>query len=285
MTWRAPGGNAAGPYGRDDYAWRDRPRRPPARQAAGRGRGKRRSRARRLLKGLAVTVVTVVVVIALGIGVLWAATPSAGDATRIAADQARQHGIAYPGPAVPATFSNALIATEDHRYLSEQGVDPVAVIRLISSKITGDASNSGGATLEQQLAKMLYTPGRSGVAAEVKQVVMAYKLDGAYNKNQILDLYAEVAYYGHGYYGLEAASCGYFGRPASGLTPLQGAMLAGAVNAPTYDDPINYPRQAAARLTHVIDRMIQVGDLTAEQGKQLLNSSLGIVPRDQAGCS
>ena len=61
---------------------------------------------------------------------------------------------------------------------------------------------------------MLYTPGQAGLTAELKQVALAFKLNLAYTKQQILDLYAEVAYYGHGYYGLEQASCGYFGHPA-----------------------------------------------------------------------
>ena len=295
MAWRAQGR----PYGPDDDPWRGRASRPdpywadpyqnpyqegPYRQDPYRAGRRRPARGRRVLRRLSSTVVTLGVIGAFGIGILWTATPSASEATSIAAEQAAGHGIAYPGPPVPATFSNALIATEDHRYFSEQGVDPVAVVRLIASKITGNTRDQGGATLEQQLAKMLYTPGRSGVIPEIKQVVMAYKLDAAYSKTQILELYAEVAYYGHGYYGLEAASCGYFGHPAADLTPLQGAMLAGAVNAPTYDDPISYPRQAYARLTHVVDRMVQVGDITPEQGKQMLNSSLGVVPRDQAGC-
>lgn len=271
MAWRVP----EGPYGPEGY---------PARAPYRRPRGRRPGRGRRVLGRVVGTAVSLAVVGALGFGVLWTATPSVGDATQIAANEAAQHGITYPGPPVPATYSNALIATEDHRYYSEQGVDPVAVVRLIASKITGDTIDQGGATLEQQLAKMLYTPGQSGISPEIKQVVLAYKLDAAYSKAQILNLYAEVAYFGHGYYGLEQASCGYFGHPAADLTPLQGAMLAGAVNAPTYDDPISYPRQAYARLTHVVDRMIQVGDITAEQGKQMLNSSLGVVPRSEAGC-
>jgi membrane carboxypeptidase/penicillin-binding protein len=61
-------------------------------------------------------------------------------------------------------------------------------------------------------------------------------------------------------------------------------MLAGVVNAPSIDDPINYPANARARLTHVIDRMVAVGYLTREQGAQALSAGLGIVPRDQAGC-
>jgi penicillin-binding protein 1A len=245
---------------------------------------RRRRRGRRILKRFAITVLTLVVIAALGIGALWVLTPSASEASQLARQQAQQHGVAYPGPQAPATFSNALIATEDHRFYTEQGVDPFAVLRLIESKVTGNTSDQGGATLEQQLAKLLYTPSESGVSAEVKQVVLAYKLDGTYSKNQILDLYAEVAYYGHGYYGLEAASCGYFGHPAADLTPVQGAMLAGAVNAPSIDDPIDYPQQAYARLTHVVDRMVAVGDLTQAQGKQMLNSSLGVVPRSEADC-
>jgi membrane peptidoglycan carboxypeptidase len=259
-------GSAGGPYG--PYA--------PA--------PRRRRRGRRILKRLAFTVVALAIVLALGVGSLWVLTPSASEATQIARDQAREHGIAYPGPQVPPNFARALVATEDHRFYSEQGIDPFAVVRLITSKVTGNASNAGGATLEQQLAKMLYTPGRSGVKAETEQVVMAYKLDNAYSKNEILNLYAEVAYYGHGYYGLQAASCGYFGHPAERLTPVQGAMLAGAVNAPSVDDPIDNPRQAYARLTHVVGRMVAVGYITQEQGKQMLNSSLGIVSRSQAGC-
>lgn len=279
-----PPGRAAGP---DDYSWQDRRGWPgPATgQPPGRWQAPRRARrGRRFLKRLVVTVFALLIVVAFGIAALWLATPSASDATQIAARQARQHGIAYPGPPAPAVFSNALIATEDHRFYVERGIDPFAVARLIDSKITGNARDAGGASLEQQLAKMLYTPGESGVTPEVKQVVMAFKLDGTYSKKQILDLYAEVAYYGHGYYGLEAASCGYFGHPAASLTPVQGAMLAGVVNAPTTDDPVSNPRQAYARLAHVVGRMVAVGDITPGQGKKMLNSSLGLVPRSAAGC-
>jgi len=89
----------------------------------------------------------------------------------------------------------------------------------------------------------------------------------------------------HGYYGLQAASCGYFGRPPSELTVNQGAMLAGVVNAPSIDDPVNDPMNARARLAHVIARMVAVGYLTPAQGTRELTAPLGIVPRDQAGCS
>jgi penicillin-binding protein 1A len=241
------------------------------------------SRKRRYLKRAAITLATLVALFVLAAGALLLATPSAGEATQLAARVAAQHGITYPGPAVPANFARPLVATEDHRFYSEPGIDPLAVGRVIQGKITG-STDQGGATIEQQLAKMLYTPGRSGLTAELKQVVLAFKLNYTYSKAEILRLYAEVAYYGHGYYGLEAASCGYFGHPASQLTVVQGAMLAGVVNAPSIDDPINDPVNARARLTHVIDRMMAVGYLTPAQGSKVLAAPLGIVPRDQAGC-
>ncbi len=208
-------------------------------------------------------------------GALWLVTPSASEATSLARQQALDRGIAYPGPAVAANFTRPLIATEDHRFASEPGVDPLAVARVAWSKVTG-GSDQGGATIEQQLAKLLYTPTEAGLAAEVKQVVLAVKLYLSYSKSQILNLYAEAAYYGHGYYGLEAASCGYFGHPAKDLTVTQGAMLAGVVNAPSVDDPINDPVNARARFEHVIARMVAVGDLSNAQAQRALDAPLGL---------
>jgi membrane peptidoglycan carboxypeptidase len=247
------------------------------------GPPKPRSRKRRYLKRAAITLAILVAIFVVGAGSLLLLTPSASEATRLAAQEAAQHGIAYPGPPVPANFARPLVATEDHRYYSEPGIDPLAVGRVIEGKLTG-RPDQGGATIEQQLAKLLYTPGQSGTMAELKQVALAFKLNYTYSKAEILRLYAEVAYYGHGYYGLEAASCGYFGHPASQLTVVQGAMLAGVVNAPSIDDPISDPVNARARLTHVIDRMVAVGYLTPAQGATELSTPLGIVPRSQAGC-
>jgi len=240
-------------------------------------------RPRRFLKRAAITLAALVVAAAVLVAALWLATPSASEATALAAAQARQHGIAYPGPPAPANFVRPLVATEDHRFYGEPGVDLLAVGRVAEAKLTG-GSDQGGATIEQQLAKLLYTPAQTGFNAELKQVVLAFKLNLTYSKQQVLDLYAEVAYYGHGFYGLERASCGYFGYPASKLTVTQGAMLAGVVNAPSVDDPISDPDNARARLEHVIARMVAVGYLTRAQGQQALAAPLGLTDGASAGC-
>jgi membrane peptidoglycan carboxypeptidase len=247
------------------------------------GQRPRPTRGRRYLKRAAISLAAVIVVVALASGVLWLETPSADEATQLAEAQAEQHGTPYPGPDVPENFARPLIATEDHRFYSEPGVDLLAVGRVVEAKVT-NGSDQGGATIEQQLAKLLYTPTETGFDAKVKQVVLAVKLNFTYSKQQILDLYAEVAYYGHGFYGLEQASCGYFGRQAKDLTVIQGAMLAGVVNAPSVDDPINDPGNARARLEHVIARMVAVGYLTAAQGQQVLGTPLGLTVDGSSTC-
>ncbi len=235
-------------------------------------RGRKRFR---LALRLGKILLAVVVVLAAAVGLLFVVTPSASQATTLAAAQAREHHIAYPGPPVPPYFAHALVATEDHRFYSDPGVDPLALIRVAFSWITGH-TDGGGSTIDQQLAKNLYTSGHSSFPQIVEQVAMAMKLNETYSRPEILRLYAEVAYYGHGYYGLAAASCGYFGRPAAGLSLVQAAMLAGVVNDPTYDDPLAYPAQARARLVHVLGRMAAVGYLTTAQETAALKAPLGL---------
>jgi len=235
-------------------------------------RARRRSR---IAVRMAKILFAVVLVVAAAVGLLFALTPSAGQATALARAQAQDRHIAYPGPAVPPYFAQALIATEDHRFNTDPGVDPVALGRVAINWILG-RQDQGGSTIDQQLAKNLYTGGHSGFTEDLEQLALAVKLNQAYSRAQILRMYAEVAYYGHGYYGLDAASCGYFGRPPDRLTVVQAAMLAGVVNAPTYDDPLVYPGQARTRLVHVIGRMAAVGYLTRAQETAALNAPLGL---------
>ena len=102
---------------------------------------------------------------------------------------------------MPQYFAEALVATEDHRFYTDPGVDPLALVRVTASWLTGH-TDGGGSTLDQQLAKNLYTSGSSSFPQIVEQVVVAVKLDQAYSRAELLRLYAEIAYYGHGYYGL-----------------------------------------------------------------------------------
>ncbi len=255
--------------GRPDTGEADEPGYQPTRPLP------RRSWRRRLAWAVVKILAAIIALVLVATTLLYLCTPSAGQATSLAAAQASEHHIAYPGPPVPQNFAEALVATEDHRFYTDPGLDPLALFRVAASWLTGH-TDGGGSTIDQQLAKNLYTSGNSSFPQIVEQVVLAVKLNHAYSRAEILRLYAEIAYYGHGYYGLQAASCGYFGVPPAQLSVVQAAMLAGAVNAPTYDDPLVYPARARARLVHVIDRMAAVGYLTAAQQRAALSAPLGL---------
>ncbi len=158
-------------------------------------------------------------------------------------------------------------ATEDHRFYSEPGIDPAAVGRVILGRFT-KGPDQGGATLYQQLARMLYVGGQSGMLAEAEQILLGIKLDLNYSKAHILRMYAAVAYFGHGYYGLAAASCGYFAEQPAGLSWGQAAMLAGLVQAPSADDPFSHFANARASEAHVLVRLIAMRQLTPAQATQ-----------------
>ena len=206
----------------------------------------------------------------LGGAALLLAAPKVAEAPAIVARFAQRHHeipVLHPGH----RFTEALIATEDHRFDApyDIGVDPVALLRVILSAIVPNGRDGGGSSIDQQLAKMLFTPGQSGqLAADLKQVVLAVDLHFAYSRPAILRMYAAMAYFGSGYYGVESASEGYFGHPSAELTWAQAAMLAGLANAPSADDPRTHPAQAAARRAHVFARLVAVGDLTPEQAAQ-----------------
>src|SRR5215471_12753879 len=182
----------------------------------------------RWLRRFLIVVMTFALVATVTFATLLLVTPSVSNAPALARSFDLAHHAVYPGPPVPARFAAALVSTEDHRFYSE---------RVIRGRITGQP-DQGGATLYQQLAKMLYTSGRSGMPVEVEQMVLGIKLHLSYSRAEILRLYADIAYFGHGYYGLAAASCGYFGVTPAGLSWPQAALLAGLVQAPSADNPI-----------------------------------------------
>jgi membrane peptidoglycan carboxypeptidase len=235
-----------------------------------------RRRRRRVLRRLISAVVAVVVLGALLLAAGWVLTPSVGDAAdRVAAQLAAHDAPALSGQ-VPARLATSLIATEDSRFLGNPGVDPLGMIREPLGVVTG--RDEGGATLEQQLAKNLYEQGSDSLLAKSAEVVLALKLDRAWTKQQILRMYVDDGYYGHGLYGLTEAARGYFGVRPSQLTWAQASLLAGLFQAPSAYDPLAHPDAARARQAHVLDRLVATGALTRAQADAVARESWGLLP-------
>jgi membrane peptidoglycan carboxypeptidase len=226
---------------------------------------------------------TLLLACALTFGLLLLIAPSTGNAPQLARAIDQQHGAPYPGVVVPYKFATALEATEDHRFASEPGIDPFAVARVSYSYLSGQG-DQGGATLYQQLAKMLHTPERTGLTAEIEQVALAVKLKYGYSEAEILRLYADVAYFGHGFYGLEDASCGYFGVRPEGMSWPQAALLAGLVQGPSTDDPIDHPAAGLAREQHVIGRLVTIGAISEAEARVYLAVPLASLLSHAGSC-
>ena len=255
----------------------DTPEQPPAQIRPPR-------RLRRRLRRILVVMLALALVVVLAFIALLLITPSVSNAPDLAQGFDQAHHAVYPGPPVPVRFAESLVATEDHRFYSEPGVDPYAIARVIGGRVTGQP-DQGGATLYQQLAKMLYTPGRSGVTVEVEQIMLGIKLYLSYPRAEILRMYADVAYFGHGYYGLAAASCGYFGVTPAGLSWPQAALLAGLVQAPSTDSPVAHYAVARAREAHVLGRLAATGKLTQAQASRAYGQPLHLVGGPGTGCA
>jgi membrane peptidoglycan carboxypeptidase len=251
-------------------------------QAAGSPPWRHRRLARVLLR-TAQTVIVVAIVGAAAFGMLLLLTPSVSNARQLAMRMNREHHAVYPGPPVPARFASSLEATEDHRFNSEPGLDPIALGRFVLGEVTGNG-DQGGATLYAQLAKLLYTPGDSSIKAQAEQAALAVKLRYSYGPAEVLRLYAAVVYFGHSYYGLQAASCGYYGVQPSQMSWPQAALLAGLVYGPTVDDPIDHPAKALAREQHVMARLVAVGTLTEAQASAYLRIPVSSLVANAGGC-
>ncbi len=211
-------------------------------------------------------------------------TPPVGNAPALAHALDDAHHAVFPGPPVPERFAAALVATEDHRFYSEAGIDPLAIARVGAGSLLGKP-DQGGATLYQQLAKILYVPGHAGVLGTAEQVLLGVKLALSYPRAQILQMYADVAYFGHGYYGLAAASCGYFAVAPAALTWSQAALLAGLLQAPSADDPLMHMTLARARQAHVLDRLAATGTLSRTQAGRSYQQPLHFTKGRGARCA
>lgn len=242
-----------------------------------------RHRLATVAKRVLIACAAIVAALVLAMSALLLVTPSVGNARQLASALDRAHGAPYPGVAVPHRFATALEATEDHRFAGEPGVDPVAIGRVIYGKLTGQG-DEGGATLYQQLAKMLYTPDSTSFAAKAEQMALAIKLKYSYNGAEILRLYSDVTYFGQSFYGLQIASCGYFGVQPAALSWPQAALLAGLVQAPTADNPFKNPANAMAREQHVMARLVAVGALSRARANAYLAVPLRTLLEDAGAC-
>ena len=169
--------------------------------------------------------------------------------------------IDVPLEQVSPHMIDALLAVEDRRFYSHNGLDPLRIVKAAWRNWRRGRIVEGGSTITQQLARLeQLTPERT-FSRKLREAAIAVRLEERYSKAEILRAYLNAVYFGDGFYGVEAASRGYFGKSAADLRPHEGALLAALVRSPSSYAPSAAPERALARRNLVLRLMRDTGRL------------------------
>ncbi len=170
-----------------------------------------------------------------------------------------EKGIFVPIKNIPEHMINALIAVEDSRFWRHKGIDYIAIARAIVKDIIHAGLKEGGSTITQQLAKVMFLTPEKTLSRKLREAALAIKIEKNLDKKEILELYLNRIYFGHGAYGVEMASRTYFGKSVKEITLSEAALIAGLVKAPTLYSPYNDMTRAKERQQIVLSRMEEEG--------------------------
>ena len=171
---------------------------------------------------------------------------------------------------VPKIAIQAFVAAEDARFYQHTGFDLLSMVRAFLKNVEAGRIVQGGSTITQQVAKSLYLSSERSYVRKIREAILAYKIDKYLTKDEIMSLYLNHIYLGHGTYGIEAASEGYFGKRAKYLTLPEASLLAGLPKAPSTYSPFLHYDKARQRQAYVLDRMIEDGYITREEKERAL---------------
>src|SRR5436190_2371512 len=189
--------------------------------------------------------------------------------------------IFVPLAHIPQTLRDAIIATEDRRFYSHFGVDPIGVARAIYQNYRRGRIVEGGSTITQQLTKVLFLTPDKSLERKMKEAALALELERRYPKDRILEMYLNQVYFGNGAYGVEAASRTYFGKSVTELNVKEAALLAGLPRAPSTYSPFEHGEAAKRRREVVLRRMVEYGALKDADAKKLARADLGLIPPER----
>ena len=190
-----------------------------------------------------------------------------------------QRRIVIPLSEMPANLINAFIAAEDSRFREHPGIDIISIIRASVKNFRAGTIVQGGSTITQQVTKsFLLTPERT-YKRKLREAILAYRIEKKFTKDEILFLYLNQIYLGHGAYGVEAASENYFGKRAKDLNLAECSMLAGLPQAPSRYSPFRFPERAKQRQIYVLNRMKEEGFITNLEATEAIDMKLDIKPR------
>lgn len=174
-----------------------------------------------------------------------------------------------PYDRIPAEMRAAMISTEDRRFRSHVGIDPIGLGRALASALAKNHRVSATSTITQQLARNIFLTNNRNFGRKMKEAVLALALERKFSKDQILELYLNRVYFGGGAYGIDAASRKFFGHGADHLSLGEAAIIAGMVKAPSNYSPTADVEAARGRSGVVLQTMVRNGFITPETAAQV----------------
>ena len=177
---------------------------------------------------------------------------------------------------IPKHVLDAFISIEDARFYKHYGVDFKAISRAMYRNVLSLNKVEGGSTITQQLAKNTFLSSEKSITRKVKELFISMNLEYRYSKRQILEWYLNQVYFGHGTYGIQAASKFYFNKDVQNLTVSEGAMLAALLKAPSTYSPILHADESLTRRNLVLQSMGKLGYLTPKEVLRNKGTTLGL---------
>lgn len=190
---------------------------------------------------------------------------------------AHEKGQFVPLSQIPLLFQHAVIDTEDRRFYDHGGIDPRGVLRALFTDTSSDQLVEGGSTITQQLVRNALLTLQKTWTRKIKEVILSLALEQNMTKDEILELYLNDIYYGHGAYGAGQAALTYFGHPLSQCTPAQLTLLAGIPNAPSLYDPFLNLKLAKQRQKEILTHLVESGHLSQTEADTLSSSPIQLL--------
>jgi len=198
------------------------------------------------------------------------------------AEFSRERRIYVPITAIPQCIIESFISAEDKNFYQHGGLDVQGIIRAVVTNMSNLQSGRravGASTITQQVAKNFLLSSDQTVERKLKEAILAIRIERAFTKEQILELYLNEIYLGVGAYGVAAAAQTYWDKALNELTLADCAYLATLPKAPSNYDPFKYPDRAVARRNWVIDRVVENGFATKDEGEAAKAQPLGVTKR------
>jgi penicillin-binding protein 1A len=182
---------------------------------------------------------------------------------------------------VPNYLIQAFVAGEDARFFQHKGLDYLAILRALLRNVFSGEIVQGGSTITQQVVKSLLLSPEKSFARKIREAILAYKIEKYLTKEEILFLYLNQIYLGHGSYGIAAAAENYFGKTIDELTISEAALLAGLPQAPSKSSPYHHPQQAKKRQVYILNRMAEEGFISSNEATKAAQAPYSIRSKEK----